>query len=155
MLSAELTCRDCGWRTVCGEAEIARRLRKLGAFRRAPRPPEELVREVLASRSDELRCDQCRSANLAVTLDAASDDDGEWDQVVVCEVCRKPIPRERLEVVPGARRCAACQSAADVGALAAESEYCPKCGSLMELRVSRSGVTRYKMVCTGNPPCRL
>lgn len=31
-------------------------------------------------------------------------------QYGVCEMCEKPIPRERLEVVPFARRCIQCQS---------------------------------------------
>lgn len=37
-----------------------------------------------------------------------------------------------------------------------EPEFCPKCGALLELRVSRgAGVTRYKQFCTGDPPYRL
>ena len=34
--------------------------------------------------------------------------------------------------------------------------FCPRCGSLVEIRVSRgSGITRYRRFCTGDPPCRL
>ena len=37
-----------------------------------------------------------------------------------------------------------------------EPDFCPNCGALVEVRVSRgSGITRYKRVCTGDPPCRL
>ena len=46
MLSVQLQCAACGWWTLCGEAEITRRLRTLGLFRRATDPPEEMVREV-------------------------------------------------------------------------------------------------------------
>jgi hypothetical protein len=37
-----------------------------------------------------------------------------------------------------------------------EPEYCPHCGSLVELRTTRgSGITRDRRFCTGNPSCRL
>lgn len=155
MFSVELECEACGWRTLCGEAEIARRLRTLGLFRRAKEPPEEMVREVLRSHGSQLKCEACGKMGLAVRLDAGGSDN-EWEQVVVCEICRQAIPAERLEFNPQATRCAKCQGAAERGKSFVEAEYCPKCGSLLELRVSRGGgVTRYKMWCTGNPPCRL
>jgi predicted RNA-binding Zn-ribbon protein involved in translation (DUF1610 family) len=155
MLSVELQCDKCGWRTLCGEAEIVRRLRTLGLFRRASEPPNEIVREVLVSQGSELTCDNCGRPGLWVRTDA-EDDGGEWKQVVVCEICRQPIPPERLQFKPGATRCVKCQDATDRGESFAEPEYCPKCGALMELRVSRTGgLTRYKLWCTGNPPCRL
>jgi RNA polymerase-binding transcription factor DksA len=89
-------------------------------------------------------------------MDADQGERGEWEQVVVCEICREPIPRERLEIKPNATRCVACQDAADRGRSFVEPDYCPKCGSLLELRVSRSGgITRYKLWCTGIPSCRL
>jgi hypothetical protein len=157
MLSITLVCGQCNWRTVCGEAELVRRLRAIGAFRRASHPPEELVAEVLRSRVDELPCDHCRQTGLRMSATAAEDasDDG-WGQVVTCEICRVPIPAERLAAFPSARRCRACQDAADRNALPAVAEYCPKCGAILELRVSHAGgITRYKQCCTGNPPCRL
>lgn len=156
MLSVQLECRHCQWWTLCGEAEIVRRLRAVGAFRRSAEPPEELVREVLRSHGPQLACDRCKETGLSVRVDAAGDDAGEWDQVVLCEICRQPIPPERLEFNPRATRCAKCQDAADRGQSQAEPDYCPRCGAIMELRVSRGGgITRYKLFCTGNPPCRL
>jgi hypothetical protein len=155
MFSVKLECGACGWRTLCGEAEVVLRLRTLGLFRRASEPPGEIVREVLLSHGSQLTCDACGKAGLIVPQDVSGEDD-EWEQVVVCEICRQPIAAERLEFNPKATRCAACQDAADRGQSFAEPEYCPKCGSLLELRVSRGGgVTRYKMWCSGNPPCRL
>lgn len=156
MLSIELQCEACGWRTLCGEAEVVRRLRALGLFRRAPEPPEDLVREVLRANGHRLSCDSCRATGLTVADGADSADAGEWEQVIMCETCRQPIPAERLEFLPNATRCAACQDAKDRGATFVEPEYCPKCGATVELRVSRTGgITRYKLWCTGNPPCRL
>ena len=156
MLSVELQCRACSWRTICGESDIVRRLRPLGPFRRAPEPPAEIVREMLRTHGHRLSCDRCGTAGLRVGVGADVPDAGEWEQVVVCEICRQPISPERLEIVPGATRCTACQDATDRGATFIEPEYCPKCGAILELRVSRAGgITRYKQWCTGNPPCRL
>jgi Zn finger protein HypA/HybF involved in hydrogenase expression len=156
MLSIRLECEACGWWTLCGEGEIARRLRKLGLFRRASDPPEGLVREVLASHGYRLACDRCGATGLRLREGADDAERGEWEQVVVCEVCREPIPPERLEFNPNATRCVKCQDAADRGRSLVEPDYCPKCGSLLELRVNRSGgITRYKLWCTGNPSCRL
>ncbi len=156
MFTANLTCPHCGWRTICGEAEVARRLRTLGLLKRAPNPPEELLSELLAAHVGELPCDQCQTVGL-VAVDSVDDEDsGDWQQAVVCEVCRKPIPPERVEVFPDARRCVACQDVADRGEEPDEPEFCEKCGALVELRVSRGGgITRYKRFCTGHPPCRL
>lgn len=156
MLSVQLECGDCGWRTVCGETAVVRRLRTLGLFRRATDPPAEIVREVLVAHAEQLKCDHCDKIGLIIHLGAEAADRDEWEQVVVCEICRQPIPQERLEFSPNATRCVACQEATDRGESFVEAEYCPKCGSLLELRVSRAGgVTRYKHWCTGNPSCRL
>jgi hypothetical protein len=156
MLSVQMECEACGWWTLCGEAEIVRRLRALGLFRRATDPPTEMVREVLLSQGSRLACDRCRRTGLAVKFETDRGERDEWEQVVVCEICRQPIPEERLAIKPNATRCVACQDAADRGRSFVEPEYCPKCGSVLELRVSRGGgVTRYRHWCTGNPPCRL
>lgn len=156
MLAFNLTCPECGWRTICGEVETARRLRTLGLLKRAANPPEELLSELLLSNVAQLSCDQCQAVGLAVTDPEVDEEFGDWQQAVVCEVCRKPIPPERVEVFPDARRCVDCQNVADRGEEPDEPEFCEKCGSLVELRVSRGGgITRYKRFCTGSPPCRL
>ena len=54
------------------------------------------------------------------------------------------------------KRCVACQGRKEAGIAEEEPEYCPHCGSLVELRVGRGpGITRYRRFCTGQPPCRL
>jgi len=156
MFSANLTCSQCDWQTTCGEVEVARRLRLLGLLRRAAHPPEEMVRELLATHAGELTCDQCRTAGLVYSEPAAVSDQDDWQQAVVCELCRQPIPPERVEVFPSARRCVGCQDLADRGEEPEELEFCEKCGALVELRVSHAGgLTRYKRFCTGSPACRL
>ncbi|QDS98567.1 TraR/DksA C4-type zinc finger protein [Adhaeretor mobilis] len=158
MFSAQLTCSECQWRTVCGEEQVAKRLRKLGLLRRAAEPPVEMLQELLISHGSQLKCDQCEAVGLAVSDPAVDefDEAGDWQQAILCEVCRKPISEERLEFMPKATRCVKCQSAEDRGEVEEEFDYCPKCGSLMELRTSRGGgITRYKLFCTGSPSCRV
>ena len=160
MLAAKLSCSQCGWQTTCGEAAITRRLRVLGLLKREAKPAEDLVRELLIANTKRLACDQCQTAGLVFS--EAEDcrdfdtDAGDWQQAVVCEVCKQPIPAERVEVFPDARRCVGCQDVADRGEEPEELEFCEKCGSLVELRVSHAGgMTRYKRFCTGSPSCRL
>ncbi len=155
MVGVTLCCEKCGWQTVCGQTQLERRLRTLGLLRRAPNPPEELVAELLSANLGQLVCDHCQHVGLFVEGDKSADQD-DWQQAVVCQICNQPIPPERLEIFPNVRRCVGCQDAADRGIEKDEPDFCPKCGALVELRVSRtSGITRYKLFCTGNPSCRL
>ena len=160
MLAVVLKCLECNWQVCCNQVEVEQRLRQLGQLRRASHPPEDLVRELLVANASKLACDQCKTAGLVFSEPEEpqddDDDDGDWQQAIVCEVCHKPIPPERVEVFPDAKRCVGCQDVADRGEEPEELEFCEKCGSLVELRVSRGGgITRYKRFCTGSPGCRL
>jgi RNA polymerase-binding transcription factor DksA len=159
MISFELECRGCGWRTVSGRDDAVSRLRTIGLLRRNPEADDELVSELMLESVSRMACPACKERQLAARVQDAANvaDDLEWQTAVLCEICREPIALERLEAIPGAKRCAACQGKAETGLLAeVEPEYCPHCGALVEIRVSRGGgITRYKRVCTGVPPCRL
>jgi RNA polymerase-binding transcription factor DksA len=155
MFSRELHCPACGWRTVCGLADAISRLRLVGSLRREKEPDEAVVAELLVDAAPQMTCTVCKSRGLSVgTVEVK--DDADWQAAILCEICRQPIPPERLEFMPETRRCVACQGAAESGQLDEEPEFCPKCGALVELRVSHgAGITRYKRFCTGYPPCRL
>ena len=161
MLARTLSCPDCGWRTVCGPADLAARMRIVGLLRRDKDPEEAVLAELSATAAPLMTCPTCKRKGLRITDGEAADgddfSDGDWQAAVLCEVCRQPIDPERLEFVPDAKRCVDCQGKAEAGTLEEdEPEFCPKCGSLVELRVSRgSGLTRYKRFCTGVPACRL
>jgi hypothetical protein len=157
MFSFELTCRNCGWRTVCGSTDAAARLRLIGLLRREPDPDEDVLAALLVESAPRMTCPICKEKRLvASSSEAVSDDVADWQAAVLCEVCRQPIAPERLEAVPGTKRCAACQGKAEAGGLLDETpEYCPHCGAIVELRVNRGGITRYKRFCTGEPPCRI
>jgi len=155
MFSSELVCRDCGWRTVFGRDDAIARLRLVGMLRRDPDPEDDLLRALFVDAAPRMACPICKERRLsAVDHDPEADDD--WQSAVLCEVCREPIAPERVEALPGVRRCVACQGRSEAGTTLEEPEYCPHCGSLVELRVSRgTGITRYRRFCTGQPPCRL
>ena len=144
-----------------GPPDAATRLRLVGRLRREKEPYEDFLAELLVETVPQMTCPGCKvkgSLRATPSQNVLSEwDDDNWQAATLCDVCRKPIPLERLEAVPESNRCVACQDKAETGKLPEdEPEFCPKCGSLVELRVSRgSGLTRYKQFCTGSPPCRL
>jgi predicted RNA-binding Zn-ribbon protein involved in translation (DUF1610 family) len=112
--------------------------------------------ELLIAAARKLTCPECGASGLAASGEI-DEDNGDWPQARPCDACGQPIERERLEALPDAEYCAACQRRIESGQPAGGAvEYCPKCGAAMTLRLSKSaGVARYKLVCTGSPPCRL
>jgi Zn finger protein HypA/HybF involved in hydrogenase expression len=156
MIAYELQCRRCGWRTVCGLDDAVFRLRLIGLLRREPDPDENVVAALVVEAAPRMTCPLCKEKSLVATP-AEDAPDGDWPAAVVCDICRGPIPPERLEALPGVKRCASCQQKSESGQLReSEPEYCPQCGALVEIRMTRgTGITRYKRVCTGIPPCRL
>jgi rubrerythrin len=158
MFSYELTCRNCGWRTVCGRDDAVARLRIIGQLRREREPDETLVETLFVEAAPRMTCPVCKEKQLfAQPSQDLNEDAGDWQDAILCEICREPIAPERLEAIPGTKRCAVCATKAESGQLAEiEPDYCPHCGALVEVRVSRgSGITRYRRVCTGDPPSRL
>lgn len=148
----ELRCPACSWSEVCGREGMARWLRAAQKVRAGREPEVEILAELFRSNARNWSCPQCGRTGLAVAT--ASDDDA-WGDEPLCTECRKPIPRERLEALPGTTRCAACQQKQERGEGPEEVEYCPRCGAPLALRLSRTGgLSRYVLVCTGNPPCR-
>jgi len=154
--SSQLVCRNCQWRTVCGREDAIGRLRLVGMLRRDPDPDEDLLAVLLTEAAPRMTCPLCKEKRLSAIDHDPVADDADWQSAVLCEVCRQPIPPERVEALPGVKRCVACQGRSETGVAVEEPEYCPHCGSLVEIRVGRgAGITRYRRFCTGEPPCRL
>ncbi len=154
VLNRLLTCGKCGYRTIAGRDELVARLQLVGQLRRDKNPDDAIVLALLSECSPLMTCPGCKTIGLAVSDVDALDDDGDWQTAVLCEVCRQPIDPERMEVLPDTRRCTECQHKGETGTLHDDLEFCPRCGALVELRVSRGGgITRYKRFCTGG--CRL
>jgi ssDNA-binding Zn-finger/Zn-ribbon topoisomerase 1 len=146
----ELRCRQCNWTEVCGTEGMVRWLRRAKKVRPGREPDLEILVELFQAVAPQLSCPECGQQGLVVGLAEA-----DWPEERPCAACGKLIAPERLEAVPDATLCAACQRDEEHGRLPAEVEYCPKCGAPMALRPTKSaGVTRYEMVCTAIPPCR-
>lgn len=157
MLAKSLHCRECGFRTLAGRDDLVGRLRLVGQLRRDKDPDDAIVEALLAEYTPLMTCPGCKARGLVAKDpgDEWEEDDSDWQAAVLCEVCRQPIDPERLEVLPDTKRCTDCQHKSETGTLVDdEPEFCPRCGALVELRVSRgSGITRYRRFCTGG--CRL
>ncbi len=118
--------------------------------RRDTAPELELLGELFRTAAARFTCPKCQTVGLAAKA-AEAEDDEAWGMARKCAECGQPIPRERLEVFPGAELCVTCQGRSDRGEAGGALEYCPRCGSVMTLRQQRRGVTRYVMSC---PTCR-
>ena len=144
--------------TVCGRDDAVARLRIIGQLRREREPDEALIETLFVEAAPQITCPICKEKSLFAQLsEDVEEEPGDWQTAVFCEICREPIDPERVEAIPGIKRCAVCAAKVESGQLdEIEPDYCPNCGALVEVRVSRgSGITRYKRVCTGEPPCRL
>jgi hypothetical protein len=154
VVSFELVCAKCQWRTVCGRGDAITRLRLVGLLRREPEPADDLLAVMFVDGARRMTCPFCKAIGLRA--DAGEADEDGWQAAVLCEICRQPISPERLEALPGVKRCVACQGKVESDGGDVEPDYCPHCGSLVEIRVSKgAGITRYRRFCTGSPPCRL
>jgi len=143
----ELRCSACGSREVIGPLQVLERLYAARLLKRTKDPDWEIVQELFRTCANARLCAQCGSG--AVSLEPyVESDDADWGDVRSCERCGATIPPERLEVFPETRLCVACQQRRDRGADEGDPEYCPRCGSIMHLRLSGgSGISRYVMRC--------
>jgi predicted RNA-binding Zn-ribbon protein involved in translation (DUF1610 family) len=121
-------------------------LRRVKTARQGVAPEPEVLAELFRAAAARFACPECGAVGLSVG-EADEGDDEAWGMARKCEACGRPIARKRLEVVPEARLCVECQRKADAGESLAPAEFCPRCGSVMTMRASRRGVTRYVMVC--------
>ncbi len=150
----ELRCRGCLWREVCGPEEIAAWLRKAGKLRPRGHPDLDILYEVFRATAAQWTCPQCGKQGLAVAN--AVEEATPWPGEPLCASCARPIPKARLEAIPGVRWCAACQREAELDRPRQERDFCPRCGAPLEVRVVGTGdSTRYVLACTANPPCNL
>ena len=80
----------------------------------------------------------------------------DWQSAVLCEVCRQPIPPERIEALPGVKRCVACQGRTEAGTRSRRA------GILSALRRDRRNSRQPRLgnhalppLLHRQPPCRL
>ncbi len=156
MLSKKLHCRSCSWQTTSGREDLISRLQLVGLLRRDNDPEDEIILALLEDAAARMTCPSCKSIGLVASdsEETETEWDDDWQAAVLCNHCRKPIPPERVEALPGVKQCVECQGMEETGTLPEEPDFCPRCGSLVEIRVSQSGgITRYKQFCTSG--CRI
>ena len=64
-----------------------------------------------------MTCPLCKEKRLWARPTADEDAADDWQAAVLCEICREPIDPERLDAIPGTKRCAACQGKTEAGQL--------------------------------------
>jgi Prokaryotic dksA/traR C4-type zinc finger len=153
MTRFELRCSQCQHTETFLFADLCNLLRDKGFLRRQAEPSHELVQEILQSCvQDGLwePCSHCGSRRRPVTsLETKPEHEADpaWGDTIYCEVCRAPIPPERLELFPNSRQCVKCQGKVSNN----DVEYCRHCGDILQMKLVSRGVTAYRSYC---PSCR-
>lgn len=153
---ALLTCKQCDEKQKWDAAGRLRALQKAGHLRKVTDPKSPLVDELFTSQVSSLPCPSCKQAGyLHLTWidpqEQADSEDDDWGGRL-CKSCRQPIPAERLQVIPNATLCVACQQtevcASNCSTLSDES--CPKCGNWLHIETRRSSLRTHILRC---PAC--
>ncbi len=122
------------------------RLRAQGKLRRERDPDPNLILHLTELEMPFLVCPECSQGGL--TWEQVRDDFDDWGDARRCQLCREPIPPERLEIFPDSVRCAKCQDRSDP---AQADDFCPRCGGLLRVQArGGAGLARYASVC---PDC--
>jgi predicted RNA-binding Zn-ribbon protein involved in translation (DUF1610 family) len=146
-LEFDLRCPACGWITICAPSQMADWLLRYRRIKNTRQNEPDMLAELFRVSVGSFACPQCGHEGLVAKPSEPLDNE-RWGEARKCESCGAPIPAERLEVFPDSRLCVACQNRAERGEPTGPAEYCPRCGSIMELSQSRgSGITRYVMTC--------
>ncbi|MDO4558933.1 MAG: TraR/DksA C4-type zinc finger protein, partial [Planctomycetia bacterium] len=165
----ELTCTACGRREFLTQTGVFEFLRSRRRIRATTDASPEMIREIFLFAVPKSYCPGCRQKKL--TAIPAKNDSGDdlWKDVgpVLCEDCGKPIPPERLAIVPETKVCVQCKRQREQDGIwndgdcvsgydprGTEGDYCPRCGAAMKLRASggEDQITRYVSVCSAG--CR-
>src|SRR5688500_8196341 len=145
-------CDVCGYRGTADSETILARLQQAGLLKRAAKEERRDVaylRAVAESAAARLACPACGVAGLHLNAEEPND---PFDAGRPCAACGQRIPAERIELFPETTLCVACQSKVDAGAAPNTQEYCPRCGTPLQVRLRQgAGVSRYDLVC---PQCR-
>ena len=149
----ELRCASCRWLTTLDGPAAGQWLRERGLLHSHSEASPAEIREILRGVAPRQACPECSETGLAARVIELDDED--WLGAICCESCNEPIPKDRLEALPGTRRCKRCAGLEERGLGHGAEDYCPRCGSLMVLRQNRSsGITRNAWVCSAYPRCR-
>jgi RNA polymerase-binding transcription factor DksA len=137
--------------TVCGVAQMTEWLVRERLVKNTSDLANDLVAELFRVSKSKLACPQCGHVGIIAEPSQPIDDE-MWGGARKCEVCGASISQERIDALPDVRLCVACQGRDDRGEATGPEEYCPRCGNIMNMALSRGGgIARYVMTC---PACR-
>jgi hypothetical protein len=115
------------------------------------------LRASISAALPRLRCTGCgqRRAKWA-EFDGDATGSETLQEAVACEVCDRVIPQARLDALPGATRCVACEALTEtVVERSAAPCLCPRCGRKLCWRVRRvEEPVKYFLGCSRFPSCR-
>ncbi len=147
----ELRCPHCDHQELLEPYEVMTRLIDAKRLKRSADVDWPIAAELFRDLATGFPCEECDRSGLKFGV--AEIDDEEWGMARKCNRCQKIIPAERLEAFPDSTLCVACQQASDNGQESDDREFCPKCGSVMNMRqTTRRGLAQYKMQCSSG--CR-
>ncbi|MBC7852720.1 MAG: TraR/DksA C4-type zinc finger protein [Pirellulaceae bacterium] len=144
-------CPACSHSEETPADDLFQRLRGAGLLRRVK--AEEVrdlayLLQLAGSVKEKLTCPNCGEGNYQPHT--FTDEGADWGDGRKCVGCQALISAERLEVFPDTTLCRACQQKSEKG-VAGEVEYCPRCGTPMQVRQRRGrGIAAYELAC---PSC--
>jgi hypothetical protein len=146
----ELRCPACSNVQILDLETAVARLRERGFLRRSDEQSAEMVLPLLTHSASTWSCDRCHSQGLQVRPTSSRpsrDEDAAWEDTRPCTRCGRPIAKERIEALPNATLCIACENASG-NQNEDEPQFCRHCGSIMQVtRSRRPGITRYVLEC--------
>lgn len=151
-MTMKVCCPECRWEQMLDLSLKISLLKAVGFFRRDKSPVPEIVDQLYKEKQTDLFCPQCgelglRSFEPSRTDQSIEEDDAQWGGSRKCIGCGTKIPSLRLEILPDTQQCTQC-AASGRTSMEDEREFCPKCGSQLQLEAIRNrGLARYEMRC--------
>lgn len=149
----EIQCMSCGDSQRVDSAGRLRWLQRAGHLRKLQDPHSPLIEALIPGALGISVCHVCQGTGMTIQVKQGGtpvlEDEAEWGVARLCEDCRQPISRERLEALPEAQKCMACQSTATcaVAVSTLSDENCPRCGNWLHWETLRSSVRTHRLVC--------
>ncbi len=150
---ADLRCPVCAWQQAVDQNSAKSWLNQAGMSRAGKPPPDvSILRALLEAAKPRLTCPSCGHQGLAF-IEAPEDEEDQWPSAVLCRRCQQPIPQERLEAVPEAQLCLACQTGSEEKTSDFQ-QFCPRCQRPLQWKVANEPAqTKYLLVCPDWKTC--
>ncbi len=149
----EVRCLSCDAIQTLDRGLRLRWLQRAGHLRRVNDPSSPLIDELFKHQFASFVCSECGSSHLrSKPMDVRRQSDSEAEfcgEQRLCQSCRQPIGRERLEALPTATLCIDCQNTESCATACntLSDEACPKCGGWLHWKFSASEIGTRRLHC--------